>query len=141
MVRADPLVPDSQSSSWALPQPVLMGAPAHAIRVKIGDVSFPKPGGASKHAGLADMRVELDCAEVGGTEIAPEPGAMYFPLPLFGPNKAEPDVFLELWVGGAQVIVDLTTKRSGFGALRAIVFAVEEVAEAHRLGGWGARPA
>lgn len=129
------------SISWALPQPVLIDAPAHAMRVKIGDVSFPRPGGASKRAGLADMRVELDCAEVGGTEIAPEPDAMYFPLPLFGPNKAEPDVFLELWVGGAQVIVDLTTKRSGFGALRAIVFAVEEVAEAHRLGGWGARPA
>ena len=86
-----------------MPQPVLMDAPAHA------------------------MRVELDCAEVGGTEVAPEPDAMNFPLPLFGPNKAEPDVFLEMWVDGAQVIVDLTTKRSGFGALREIVFAVEEV--------------
>lgn len=129
------------SISWALPQPVLMDAPAHAMRVKIGEVSFPKPGGASKRAGLADMRVELECAEVGGTEIAPEPDAMYFPLPLFGPNKAEPDVFLEMWVDGAQVIVDLTTKRSGFGALREIVFVVEEVVEAHRLGGWGARPA
>lgn len=69
------------SISWALPQPVLIDAPAHAMRVKIGDVSFPRPGGASKRAGLADMRVELDCAEVGGTEIAPEPdaiGARYF---------------------------------------------------------------
>lgn len=118
-----------------------MDAPAHAMRVKIDEVSFPKPGGASKRAGLADMRVELDCAEVRGTEIAPEPDTMYFPLPLFGPNKAEPDVVLEMWVDGAQVIVDLATKRSGFGVLRAIVFAVEEVAEEHRLGGWGARPA
>ena len=43
-----------------------MDEPAHAMRVKIGEVLFPKPGGAPRRAGLADMQVEFECAEADG---------------------------------------------------------------------------
>ena len=128
------------SISWALPQPVRLGAVAHAMRVEISEVTLPKLGGP-KRAGLAGMRMDFDCEEVRGVEIVPEPSTIYFPLPLFGPNKAEPDVVLEMWVGDVQVTVDLSTKRSGFGALREIVYAVEKVVQAHRLERARVRPA
>ena len=129
------------SLSWAMPQPVLTGAPSHAMRVTIDGISFPKSGEALKREGRAGMRLEIDFAEVRGTEIVPDRGTMYFPLPLFGPGEAEPDVLLEIWVGEARVTVDLSSKRSGFGVLREIVYAVEEIVEEHRLSEWGARPA
>lgn len=127
--------------SWGLPQPVRLGAVPRAMRVEIREVTLPRLGGAIKSPSLADMRMDFECEEVRGVEIVPEPGTIHFPLPLFGPNKEESDVRLEMWVGDTLVIVDLTTKRSGFGALRQMVFAVEEVVEAHRLGDWRSRPA
>ena len=48
---------------------------------------------------------------------------------------------MEMWVDGLQVIVDLEAKLAGYGALRDMVYAVEEVVQAHRLAGWGSQPA
>ena len=46
-----------------------------------------------------------------------------------------------MWVDGLQLIVDLEAKLAGYGALRDMVYAVEEVVDRHRFSSWGTRPA
>ena len=140
--RLDMQGPFCDTISSVLPKPLSHAGEAdRAMRVEIREVEFPEPSAELAGDGLAAMGLNYKCSEVDGSEIGKDSGSAYFPLPLFGPNKAEPDVVLEMWVGSVQVTVDLSTKRSGFGALREIVYAVEKVVQAHRLERARVRPA
>lgn len=128
--------------SWALPQPVERAGEADRVmRVEIKDLAFPKPSAALKDAGLAELTLSVKCEEVDGSEVGRHPSTVYFPVQLFRPKQPEPALFVEMWVGELQVIVELETKRPAYGALRDMVFAVEEVVESRRFGRLGQQPA
>lgn len=128
--------------SWALPQPVeRAGEVDRVMRVEVRDLAFPEPGAALKDAGLAEISMNVKCEEVDGSEVGRHPSTVYFPMQLFGPGQPEPALFVEMWVGEIQVIVELETKRPAYGALRDMVFAVEDVVEGRRFGRSGLQPA
>lgn len=128
--------------SWALPQPVERAGEADRVmRVEVRDLAFPEPGAALKDAGRAVLTMSVKCDEVDGSEVGRHPSCMYFPMQLFAPRQPEPALFVEMWVREVQVIVELETKRPAYGALRDMVFAVEEVVEGRRFGRWGLQPA
>ena len=117
----------TQAIVLALPQPVQRaGEVDRVMRVEAQDVAFPTPGSQLKDAGLAQMEFSFKCDEVDGSEVDQRSGTVYFPLPLFGPAEPAPALFVEMWVGEVQVIVELEAKRPVYGALRTLVFAVEE---------------
>jgi len=125
-----------------LPKPLShVGEADRAMRVEIREVEFPEPGAELAGDGMAEMGLNYKCSEVDGSEIGKDSGSAYFPLPLFAPGTAKPRVVVEMWVDDLQVIVDLEAKRAGYGALRDMVYAVEEVVDRHRFNRWGTQPA
>ena len=140
--RLDMMGPLCDTISSVLPKPLSHAGEAdRAMRVEIREVEFPEPSAELAGDGLAEIGLNYKCSEVDGGEIGKDSGSAYFPLPLFAPGTAEPRVVMEMWVDGLQVIVDLEAKLAGYGALRDMVYAVEEVVGAHRLAGWGSQPA
>ena len=124
----------TQAITSALPQPIQRaGEVDRVMRVELQDVAFPKPGSRLKDAGLAQVEFSVKCDEVDGREVDKRSSTVYFPLPLSGPAQPARALFVEMWVGEVQVIVELETKRPAYGALRALVFAVEEVVEDFRF--------
>ena len=140
--RLDMMGPFCDTISSVLPKPLSSAGEAdRAMRVEIREVDLPEPSAELAGDGLAEMGLNYKCSEVDGGEIGKDSGSAYFPLPLFAPGTAEPRVVMEMWVDGLQVIVDLEAKLAGYGALRDMVYAVEEVVQAHRLGRARVRPA
>ena len=140
--RLDMMGPLCDTISSVLPKPLSHAGEAdRAMRVEIREVEFPEPSAELAGDGLAEIGLNYKCNEVDGSEIGKESGSAYFPLPLFAPGTAEPRVVMEMWVDGLQVIVDLEAKLAGYGALRDMVYAVEEVVDRHRFSSWGTRPA
>ena len=134
--------PFCDTISSVLPKPLSHAGEAdRAMQVEIREVEFPEPDDELAGDGLAEIDLNYKCSEVDGSEIGKDSGSAYFPLPLFAPGTAEPRVVMEMWVDGLQVIVDLEAKLAGYGALRDMVYAVEEVVDRHRFSSWGTRPA
>lgn len=140
--RLDMMGPICDTISRVLPQPLSYADEAdRAMRVEIREVEFPEPSAELAGDGLAEMGLNYKCSEVDGSEIGKDSGSAYFPLSLFAPGTAEPRVVMEMWVDGLQLIVDLEAKLAGYGALRDMVYAVEEAVDRHRFSSWGMRPA
>lgn len=108
------------------------GQAERALLAEFRDPEFGEPEGGTAEMDMQIRYTELEGADVDAAVLSPPEGSLLTPLPLFQPGQPEPRLFVQMVTDKVELFIDLEAKRPVYGALRAMLTAVEVLVEKYQ---------